>query len=100
LKRGCATFRARGNGNGEIYTDQGASEKTDKNRRSLGFCFLNGQLSPGSVNTAVTGGTSAGAGLTKAEIIAIVAGAGATAALLAIGLNGGTGRGANPSPSS
>ena len=97
LKRGCATFKAKGNWNGEIYTDQGASEKTDKNRRALGFCFLNGQLTPGSVNPAVvTGGT--GGGLTKAEIIAIIAGAGATATLLAIGLNGGTGRGANPSP--
>jgi len=98
LKRGCATLKIKGNANGEMYTDQGASEKTDKNRRGLGFCFLNGQLSPGTVSPPPVVGGTAGAGLTKAEIIAIIAGAGGTAALLAIGLNGGTGRGANPSP--
>ncbi len=100
LKRGCALLKVRGNATGEVYTDQGASEKTDNNRKSLGFCFLNGQLSPGSVSTVVpmVSGTTAGTGLTHAELIAILAGGGATAALLIIGLNGGTGRGANPSP--
>ncbi len=98
LKRGCAVLKVKGNATGEVYTDQGASEKTDNNRKSLGFCFLNGQLSPSSVSPVVpVGGTAAG-GLTHAELIAILAGGGAAAALLAIGLHGGTGRGANPSP--
>ena len=97
LKRGCAVLKVKGNATGEVYTDQGASEKTDNNRKSLGFCFLNGQLSPGTSTVVPTVG-GAGTGLTHAELIAILAGGGATAALLAIGLHSGTGRGGNPSP--
>src|SRR3982751_801438 len=42
---GCATLKKKGAGTGEIYTDS-ASEKTNNNRKNLGFCFLNGNLSP------------------------------------------------------
>ena len=98
LKRGCAVLRVK-KGTGEIYTDQGASEKTNDKRKSMGFCYVNGQLTPGTVATVIpTAGGAAGGGLTTAELIAIIGGGGATAALLIFGLRHGTGRGANPSP--
>jgi hypothetical protein len=92
--QGCATTKKRNNvlsGEMEIYTDR-ASEKTDKNRQTLGACILpNGDLGPlGSV--ATVGATAGGMSGTKIALIvgAIAAGAGATAFALT--------RGSNPSP--
>jgi len=76
--KGCVVVRRKANvlpdATTEIYTDQ-ASEKTDKNRRGMGFCVLpNGSLQPFSA--------AAGGGLSNAAIGGIVAaGAGGAAAL-------------------
>src|SRR2546426_4265780 len=66
--KGCVVVRRKANvlpdATTEIYTDQ-ASEKTDKNRRGMGFCLLpNGSLQPLSA--------AAGGGLSGAAIAAIV----------------------------
>ena len=78
--KGCVVVRRKANvltgATTEIYTDQ-ASEKTDKNRRGMGFCLLpNGSLQPLS--------TAAGGGLSGAAIggIAAAAGGGIIAAVL------------------
>jgi hypothetical protein len=89
LFKGCVVFKAKGNATGEVYTDQGASEKTDKNRHSLGFCFVNGALTPNTAPAAV------GAGLTSAEKLAIIFGIGGTTGILVYAFSG---RGTNPSP--
>ena len=78
--KGCVVVRRKANvlpdATTEIYTDQ-ASEKTDKNRRGMGFCLLpNGSLQPLSA--------AAGGGLSGAAIggIAAAAGGGIIAAVL------------------
>jgi len=91
--RGCARINKRGNGVGELYTAEGASEKTNDNRKGLGFCYLNGGLNP--IAQAAVGGT-AGEGLSTEVLVAILAGGGALAAGLIWALSGG---GGNPSPS-
>jgi len=91
--RGCARINKRGNGVGELYTAEGASEKTNDNRKGLGFCYLNGGLNP--IAQAAVGGT-AGEGLSTEVLVAILAGGGALAAGLIWALSGG---GHNPSPS-
>ena len=95
LFRGCAAVKSKGNANAEVATEEGASEKTNNNRKGFGVCFLNGQLSPQTTAAAATGG----GGLTGAQIAAIVGAAGAVATLVVVGVGGGgTGRGGNPSP--
>ena len=42
--RGCVRMKKSGSGVGEVYTAEGASEKTNNNRKGLGFCYLNGRL--------------------------------------------------------
>ncbi len=91
--RGCARLNKSGNGTGEIYTAEGASEKTNNNRKGLGFCYLNGGLNP--IAQAAVGGT-AGEGLSTEVLVAILAGGGALAGGLIWALSGG---GGNPSPS-
>ncbi|HVS82088.1 MAG TPA: hypothetical protein VHE60_10180 [Pyrinomonadaceae bacterium] len=64
--KGCAVARRKTNvltdATTEIYTDQGASEKTNKNRRHMGFCYLpDGKLTPFSAAAAAGGGLSGGA---------------------------------------
>ncbi len=46
LIRGCAKIRKRGDGVGEVYTADGASEKTSNKRKAMSFCYLNGRLNP------------------------------------------------------
>jgi len=83
--KGCVVVRRKANvlpdATTEIYTDQ-ASEKTDKNRRGMGFYLLpNGGLQPLSA--------AAGGGLSGAAIAAIVAGgAGGTIAAIALSRGG------------
>jgi hypothetical protein len=85
--KGCVVVRRKANvlpdASTEIYTDQ-ASEKTNKNRRGMGFCLLpNGSL--GSLGAGAAGG-----GLSGAAIGGIVA-AGAGGAIAAVALSrGGT----------
>ena len=93
--QGCAVTRKRSNalpGEMEIYTDR-ASEKTDKNKGTLGACILpNGDLGPlGSV--ATVGATTAG-GISGGKVALIVGGIAAGGAGLAFALT----RGGNPSP--
>jgi hypothetical protein len=90
--RGCVVTRRKGNAlpdaTSEIYTDQ-ASEKTNKNRRHMGFCFLpDGKLTPFSAAAGGGGGLSGGA-------LAGIVIAGGVGGGLAIYF--GT-RGGNPSP--
>ena len=72
--RGCAVAKRKTNvlpdAMTEIYTDQ-ASEKTDKNRNHMGFCLVNGQLSPisGGLSGGTLGGIGAGVG---GAILAVV----------------------------
>ena len=59
LIRGCAKVNKKGDGTGEIYTAEGASEKTNDNRKGLGFCFVNGALNPfPQATTAAAGGSN------------------------------------------
>ena len=67
--RGCVVVRRRQNvlteATTEVYTEQGATEKTDKNRRGMGFCYLpDGKLTPFGIaaNHAVWYGVGAGVG--------------------------------------
>jgi hypothetical protein len=81
--KGCVVVRRKANvlpdATTEIYTDA-ASEKTDKNRRGMGFCLLpNGSLQPFSASAA-------GGGLSGAVIAGIVAGGAGGAAALYFGL--------------
>jgi len=93
--RGCVVMKKSGPGDGEVYTAEGASEKTNSNRKGLGFCYLNGGLNP--IQTAATvGGTAGGEGIGTAALVAIIAGGGALAAGLIWAFHGG---GGNPSPS-
>jgi hypothetical protein len=79
--KGCVVVRRKANvlpdATTEVYTDQ-ASEKTNKNRRGMGFCLLpNGSLQPFS---------AAGGGLSSAAIGGIVAGGAGGATALYFGL--------------
>ncbi|MDX6500297.1 MAG: hypothetical protein QOG23_3557 [Blastocatellia bacterium] len=92
--QGCAATRKRSNalpGEMEIYTDK-ASQKTDKNRMTLGACILpTGDLGPlGSVATV---GATAG-GISGGKVALIVGGIAGGGAALAFALT----RGGNPSP--
>ena len=89
LVNGCAKVNKRGKGEGEIYTAEGASEKTNSNRKGLGFCFMNGQLGP--LQTAAAGG--AGGGASNALWWAVGLSIAGAVGGLAWGLRGG-----NPSP--
>jgi hypothetical protein len=91
--RGCARLNKNGKGVGELYTAEGASEKTNDNRKGLGFCYLNGGLNPIGQAAAVGGTTG---GMSTEVLIALLAGGGALAAGLIWALSGG---GGNPSPS-
>ena len=98
ILRGCAVVKKKGPGEAEAYTAEGASEKTNSNRRGLGFCYLNGGLNPlGS--TASTAATSAGTGggLSTGATAAIVIAAIAVPVTLWAALR--DRNGANPSPS-
>lgn len=92
--RGCVTIKKKGPGEAEAYTAEGASEKTNSNRKGLGFCYLNGGLNP--IQTAAVGGGAGGEGIGTAALVAILAGGGALAAGLIWAFHGG---GGNPSPS-
>jgi hypothetical protein len=83
-----------GKGVGELYTAEGASEKTNDNRKGLGFCYLNGGLNP--IGQAAAVGGTTGGGMSTEVLIALLAGGGALAGGLIWALSGG---GGNPSPS-
>jgi len=89
--KGCSVVRRKtslaANATSEIYTDQ-ASEKTNKNRKNMGFCLL-----PDNSLAPIAGAAAGGGGLSKGVIAAILVGT--TGVLLGVGL-----RGDDPSPSS
>jgi len=92
LLRGCAVLKKRGKGTGEVYTAEGASEKTNSSKKkALGFCYLSGKLNP--LGTAITTGGGGGGGLSTAAKIAIFGGIGGAAIAIILGT-----RGNNPSP--
>jgi len=92
--QGCVTVRKRSNalsGEMEIYSDK-ASQKTDKNRRTLGACILpTGDLGP--VGSVATVGATAG-GLSSGQVALIVGAIGGGVAAGAFFIT----RGSNPSP--
>lgn len=91
--RGCVVIKKSGAGDAEVYTAEGASEKTNSNRKGMGFCYLNGGLNPlGAASAAAAGG---GGGLSTGAIVAIIAGGGALAAGLIWAFSGDDD---NPSP--
>lgn len=93
--RGCVVIKKNGPGEAEAYTAEGASEKTNSNNKGMGFCYLNGGLSPiGQAAAATAGG--GGGGLSTGAIVAIIAGGGALAAGLIWAFSGDDN---NPSPS-
>lgn len=95
--RGCAVVKKKGPGEAEVYTAEGASEKTNSNRKGMGFCYLNGGLSPqGASSGAGTAGAGGGGGLGSGVTAAIVVSAVAVPVVLIAALRG---RGGNPSPS-
>jgi hypothetical protein len=89
--RGCVVMHKSGAGVGEVYTAEGASEKTNSSRKGMGFCFLNGGLNP--LGQAAAAGGAAGGGIGTEALVAIIAGGGALAAGLIWAFHGG-----NPSP--
>lgn len=91
--RGCVVIKKSGPGSGEMYTAEGASEKTNSNRKGMGFCYLNGGLNP--IGQAAAAGGAGGEGIGTAALVAIIAGGGALAAGLIWAFHGG---GGNPSP--
>lgn len=93
LLRGCIVMKKNGKGVGEVYTAEGASEKSN-NRKGMAFCFANGGLSPLS-QAAATAAGGGGGGIGTAALIAIIAGGGALVAGLLWAFHGG---GGNPSP--
>jgi hypothetical protein len=90
--RGCVVIKKKGPGEAEAYTAEGASEKTNSNRKGMGFCYLNGGLNP--IGQAASAAGSAGGGIGTEALIAIIAGGGALAAGLIWAFHGG----GNPSP--
>jgi hypothetical protein len=94
--RGCVRVNKSGPNEAEMYTAEGASEKTNSNRKAIGFCYLNGGLNPiGQTATTAAAGGSAGGGLSTEALVAILAGGGALAGGLIWALSG---DGDNPSP--
>lgn len=91
--RGCVKINKKGPGEAEAYTAEGSSEKTNGNRKGMGFCFLNGGLNP--IGQAAAAGGGAGGGIGTEALIAIIAGGGALAGGLIWAFHGG---GGNPSP--
>jgi hypothetical protein len=74
--RGCVVIHKSGPGEAEAYTAEGASEKTSSAKKGMGFCYLNGGLSPlGQAAATAAGG--GGGGIGTAALIAIIAGGGA-----------------------
>jgi hypothetical protein len=96
--RGCVKVNKSGPNEAEMYTAEGASEKTNSNRRAMGFCYLNGGLNPAgqTATTVATAGGTVGEGLSTEVLVAILAGGGALAGGLIWALSG---DGDNPSPS-
>lgn len=94
VMRGCVVIKKNGPGAAEVYTAEGASEKTNSNRKGMAFCYANGGLSPlGQTAAAAAGG--GGGGIGTEALIAIIAGGGALAGGLIWAFHGG---GGNPSP--
>ena len=91
--KGCVSIKKKGPGEAEAYTAEGASEKTNSNRKGMGFCYLNGGLNP--LGQAAAAGGGAGGGIGTEALVAILAGGGALAAGLIWAFHGG---GGNPSP--
>ncbi len=86
--RGCVVMKKKGKGDGEIYTAEGAWEKTNSSRKGMAFCYAAGQLNgTGSgAAAAAAGGAAAGGlfGLGTAATVAIIGGiAGGTVAIVA-----------------
>ena len=96
--RGCVRINKNGPGEAEVYTAEGSSEKTNSNRKGLGFCYLNGGLNP-ITQTVATGGSVGGGGISTEVLVAILAGGGALAGGLIWALSGDDNNGTNPSPS-
>lgn len=90
ILKGCVKVKKKGAGEAEISTAAGASEKTNSNRKAMGFCYLDGKLNPIS---AAGGGGGAGGGLSTAAKVAIFAGIGGGTIGIILGTRGG-----NPSP--
>lgn len=84
ILKGCVRIKKKGAGEAEVYTAEGASEKTNSNRKKMGFCYLDGKLNPLS---AV--GAAAGAGLSTAAKVAIVAAVGGGTTAIVLGTRGG-----------
>ena len=95
VMRGCAVVNKRGPNEAEMYTAEGASEKTNSNRKGLGFCYLNGGLNPIGSPAATSGAAAGGGGWATETTIAVIAGLGALAGGLIWAFHGG----GNPSPS-
>jgi hypothetical protein len=95
ILRGCVVIKKSGPGEAEVYTAEGSSEKTNRNRKGMGFCYLpGGGLGPlQAVTTGAAGG--GGGGIGTAALVAILAGGGALAAGLIWAFTGG---GGNVSP--
>ncbi len=94
--RGCVAIKKTGPGEAEAYTAEGASEKTNSNRKGMGFCYLNGGLSPqGASAGAGAGGGGGGGGLAGGTLAAIVASVIAVPVIVWATTRGG----GNPSPS-
>lgn len=91
--RGCVVVKKKGPGTAEVYTAEGSSEKSNNNRKKLGFCYLNGGLNP--IGQTVAAGGTAGEGIGTEALIAILAGGGALVAGLIWAFHGG----GNPSSS-
>jgi hypothetical protein len=89
--RGCVTVKKKGSGEAEVYTAEGASEKTNNNRKAMGFCYLDGKLNP--FGALAGGGGGAGGGLSTAAKVAIFGGIGGGTIAIILGTRGG-----NPSP--
>ncbi len=72
--RGCIAIKKKGPGEAEAYTAEGASEKTNGNRKGMAFCYANGGLSPlgQAATSGAGGGGGLGAGTTAAIVIAAV----------------------------
>lgn len=86
VKKGCVKTNKRGPGEAEMYTAEGASEKTNSNRKSLGFCYVNGSLNP--IQQAATA-AAGGGGTSNALWWAIGLTIAGTVGGLAWGLRGG-----------
>src|SRR6266480_3922164 len=84
--RGCAVVKKKGPGEAEVYTAEGASEKTNSNRKGMGFCYLDGKLNP--FGAVAGGGGAAGGGLSTAAKVAIFGGIGGGTLAIIIGTRG------------